>query len=252
MPSKTRQVEDLGAWAATTRKRVLAEGDDGLYLDKKIFSKLPDRMTSDEMILHVGWSSYQSWTTERVHWWGTKESFASLGLVIVACMLESRGMELEILHPDSGVRLLRIDTEWFEQLHEGAGLEVQPVGLQYMPDEELDEYPFSYPSVYRDFLPKLRIANRLDDLATIGEDKPRDCVIVDGNLQGTAQLAHLLLDLGQEGNRQAMVTLECEAGSRGVAPWSHEVRFYVPELPELAEHYPPGQMPDNPLESSGD
>lgn len=77
-------------------------------------------------------------------------------------------------------------------------------------------------------LPLLALTN-IDDCSVTDEDwRERDTLRQESSDIGTARLAELLLNAGCSWNSRSEYDLEGDAGFRGVAPLSAEIRLFLP------------------------
>lgn len=77
-------------------------------------------------------------------------------------------------------------------------------------------------------LPFFEFTNEDNCIATDEEWANRDTIYLSGTLAGTVRFAELLLNAGWQENTQLEIDLECEAGFRGVAPGSSEMKLVLP------------------------
>jgi hypothetical protein len=102
-----------------------------------------------------------------------------------------------------------------------------PFAFRYSPAEE-EQHPWLYECCTHD-LPMLALSNA-DDCVGPTEDqwRERDSVWICSSIPGTFRLAELLLNAGCSWNRVREYALEGDAGYRGVAPMSAELRIFLP------------------------
>lgn len=77
-------------------------------------------------------------------------------------------------------------------------------------------------------LPLLALTNLEEFVITDQQREARDTVFLDSSTAGTVRLAELLLNAGCSWNTVREFQLEGEAGFRGVAPLSAELRIALP------------------------
>ena len=107
------------------------------------------------------------------------------------------------------------------------GLELRPTSFCYAMSS-VSRHPWTESAPTPEELPWFKLTNLADDVLTDAQRAERDCLHGFGSLHGSARFARLLLDLSRPSNKALEVALECEAGFRGVAHASAEVRLWLP------------------------
>jgi hypothetical protein len=77
-------------------------------------------------------------------------------------------------------------------------------------------------------LPSFSLTNEADMVISEEDRASRDVLRGFGSIQGWGRFAKLLMDIGQSTDSVLEYALECEAGFRGVAPRSCEIRMWLP------------------------
>jgi len=159
-------------------------------------------------------------------WSGSPEGFAALGLAIVGVMLLRReSVTVHLTSSHSEIRSLSILQP--PDLDHRTGLEVHPTRFHYSMSE-IAKHPWTAYPPAPDELPWFKLTNAEDFVVTDEHWATRDRLHGFGSALGSARFARLLLDLSRPANGTFEVALECEAGFRGVAPASAEVRLWLP------------------------
>ena len=102
-----------------------------------------------------------------------------------------------------------------------------PFAFRYSP-AKVERFPWIRSSYSAGDLPLLALSNADDLVATAEHWNSRDTVFVESAVHGTVLLAELLLNAGCRWNPTAEYDLESEAGCRGVAPMSAELKLILP------------------------
>jgi hypothetical protein len=77
-------------------------------------------------------------------------------------------------------------------------------------------------------LPLLALSNEAECMVSDDEWRQRDTVFIESTTAGTVRLAELLLNASCPWNKVREYELEGDAGFRGVAPMSAELRLLLP------------------------
>ena len=166
-----------------------------------------------------------------------KRSSTTLGLLILATIFHAKpeAVDVELGHPASTARRIRIRSERDSLSEYGEGLGVTPAFFSYRPGP-VEKHPW-LADLPRDpwHLPHFEItdADELGPASGIGAKyyeamANRDTVLIDSSIQGQARFAELLLNAGLSDNEQSEFSLEVEGGYRGVAPLSAELTLWLP------------------------
>lgn len=178
------------------------------------------------MYIRHGSHTYTSLRVDGLHFLATADVYRSLGLWIVACLLEPDPGEfwLEIAHAVSEVRHVCVDTRYRGVDGGGQGLHTHPHAAIYYPGV-VTAFPLAGGSPP---FPHLLLTNRNDRLVSFGDGDKRDTVVGFGSDAGAWCFAEVLLNVSQPWNQRNEVSLEGPYGFGGVAPDSAEVRLWLP------------------------
>ncbi len=149
-----------------------------------------------------------------------------LGVFLLSCAFHQPDFVTLELPADSHIRNLI----YRSPLH---GLTETPVGLREVPSTfryfpgHVSKHPWLE---VRDVhaLPLLALTNLEEFVITDQQRHARDTVFLESSTAGTVRLAELLLNAGCSWNTVREFQLEGEAGFRGVAPLSAELRIALP------------------------
>lgn len=158
----------------------------------------------------------------------------ALGLHLLACAFHD---------PESSV--LRIRSEWSEvqrlvyrarwpEDDPPLGLVQRPASFRYVPSAS-KKHPWLQESDPAS-LPLLALSNENEVVLSDDEWHARDTVFVESGAVGTVRLAELLLNASCPGNTVREYELESDAGFRGVAPMSAELRLLLPGSDHWGAH----------------
>src|SRR5260370_9162131 len=189
----------------------------------------PATLSSDRIIIRKGRHEYNSWYLAESLWMSlSARKCRELGVFLLSCAFHGpvEDTTLTIGHPDSDIRMILIPAGKLTLADLPFGISMVPFALRYSPGEP-KRYPWMYDCCTHD-LPLLALSN-LDDCVG-GEEqwRGRDTVRIWASRPGTLRLAELLLDAGCSWNKVRDYALEGDAGYRGVAPMSAELRIFLP------------------------
>jgi len=203
-----------------------ADPDESIVFTPSDFPPLPESLGCDDLVIKHGFHDYDTWRVDYPQWSGSREGFAALGLAIVGVMLlRHESVTVYLTSSHSEIRSLTILQP--PALDHGTGLEVLPTRFHYSMSE-IARHPWTAYPPAPDELPWFKLTNAEDFVVTDQHRATRDRLHGFGGAPGSARFARLLLDLSRPANRIFEVALECEAGFRGVAPASAEVRLWLP------------------------
>jgi hypothetical protein len=216
----------LESWAYGPLQLLPEDPDESVVFTPADVPELPESLTCGDLVIKRGFHDYDTWRVDYPQWSGSPEVFGALGLATLGVMLLRR--ESVIIHLTSthsevkSVTILQPPA-----LDHGTGLEVHPTRFHYA-ISEVARHPWTAYPPAPDELPWFKLTNAEDFVVTDEHRAARDRLDGFGGAAGSARFARLLLDLSRPANRTFEVALECEAGFRGVAPASAEVRLWLP------------------------
>ena len=208
---------------------VLPRATDGSESFRFCASSVPDlpaALRTDAVVVTKGFRIVNGcWRAESLDVFADQTTLRGLGLIVLASLFmpTETSVEIELTHPATEVRRLRIYAPW-----SGPDLVLRPASYDYWPAKRsghpwVEEHPD--PSELPAFL-----LTTADETGGVSEDDwtHRDTVIGFGGAIATARLGSLLLDLGISDCGTDEVHLEGEAGFRGVGLLSAEVQLWLP------------------------
>jgi hypothetical protein len=188
----------------------------------------PSVLSTDQLVVTPGYHDYHpGFRIDRVDFAATKQTYASLGLLILAVLIhpEPEAVELQLTHPLSKVKKIVID---FAHPQHRRGLRSVPVSFEYAPREPTKHLEADQSDPF-ETLPELLLVDASGFAGTSEEQRlARDVLYIQGRAQGIALLAELLLNLSRAEHDVDEIALESEQGCRGVGPHSCEVSLWLP------------------------
>ena len=199
---------------------------DPVELLPAVLSKPPEVLATGDLVIERGCHDYDTWRVDYPQWSADKETYGSLGLAILSALLHHQPpITIELTSPRSQITTLVVQPPPTRDLD--TGLELAPRSLLYAV-EAVERHPWTSRFLSPYDLPWFKLTNRSDDVVTEQQRSERDCIHGLGSALATARFAKLLLDISRPSSQTLEVALECEAGFRGVAPASAEVRLWLP------------------------
>ena len=191
----------------------------------------PANLSSDRIVIRKGTHDYNSWYRADALWMelGPRKC-RELGVFLLACAFHGPGERatLTLDHPGSAIHRIVIERDQSDLDDCPLGLSTVPLALRYLP-AETKCHPWVGEDVSKYDLPRLALSNAGDCVGASVEDwHSRDTVWISARHPGTFRLAELLLNAGCSWNAVREYSLEGDAGYRGVAPMSAELRIFLP------------------------
>ena len=218
---------DLVQLASPVATKLPHDADSDFVLLAETLPSFPALMETEDLVIRRGSHNYGAWRIDYPQASATKSVYEALGVVTAAVLLKPELNEVTIrsTNPKSEVRELRIE---FSHSDHRIGLSQTPTRFEYWPSEAT-RHPWlhelvSNPADYPHFV----LNNSADVLATEEDWNTRDVLQGFGSARGTARMIQLFLDMSRQSTETTEIALECEAGFRGVAPASAEIRFWLP------------------------
>jgi len=189
---------------------------------------LPASMRTDRLVIEKTYHAYDSFfRRDALHLHASKSTYRQFA-VLIASVLFSRDMGQVVLlldHPASAIRRIVVRTSAHGGA-EGPGFHSRPFALNYCPGN-VSKHPFGDAMAPHD-LPAFLLTNEAECVTQEADWERRDTVIGFGSDVGMAHLIELLLDASRSSSPVDECALEGEGGFRGVAPFSCEVRLWLP------------------------
>ncbi|HEY3254572.1 MAG TPA: hypothetical protein VGJ91_11510 [Polyangiaceae bacterium] len=186
----------------------------------------PPLLTSDRVHFRKILRAYNGWyRVDHLALYVAEQACRDLGLFLLACAFHDPEQSvLELSNAWGEIRRVVYRAQWPED-DPPFGLVQRPTTFRYSPT-----ITKKHPWNERDLssLPLLALSNESECVVTEEEFRQRDTVFVESTTAGTVRLAELLLNAGCPWNKVREYELEGDAGFRGVAPLSAELRVLLP------------------------
>jgi len=200
----------------------------------------PARLTSSRVHIRKIARSYNGWhRVDNLALYVDEQACRDLGLFLLACTFHDPEQSvLELSSAWSEVRRIVYRAQWPEN-DPPVGLVQRPTTFRYFPSVT-KKHPWLQEREISN-LPLLALSNETECILNDDEWLRRDTVFVESSTEGTVRLAELLMNAGCSWNKVREYELEGDAGFRGVAPMSAELRILLPGSdhwrahPELAQ-----------------
>jgi hypothetical protein len=189
----------------------------------------PVSLTSDRIVIRKGVHYYNScYRADGLETFLSAQTSRELGLFLLACGFHGPGetTTLTLSHPESDIRRIVVTADEVTLADLPTGLSMKPFALQYFV-AETEEHPWLHDCCSHD-LPRFALSNAHNSIATDEQWRARDTIWIEGFSRGEFRFAELLLNAGCSWNTVREYSLEGDAGYRGVAPMSAELRIFLP------------------------
>ncbi len=211
------------------------KNDNSIDIKRSMFLKIPQKMTSKNIIITKGFADYNSYyRIDRLIFFTQKATLKSLGLLIFYSIFKSnKTITLKLINEHSEIKNIKIDPynsnsiDIYDNRKFSVEINCNLNYFSYRP-QILHRYPWFYfqDSVFD--LPTFFLTNFQECIASETDYKKRDTIVISCSIKGMLRLGTLLLDLSNIHQKQNEYYLECEYGYKGVAPGSAEVKFCLP------------------------
>jgi hypothetical protein len=190
----------------------------------------PADLSSDRIIFRKFAHDYNGWYRADTLWmYLSPHKCRELAVFLLACAFHrpAKTITLTISHPESAIHRIVIPVAKLTLENCPVGISWVPFALRYFPTET-QKHPWIDRCCPHD-LPLLALTNAEDSVGPTEDDwRARDTVRISASDPGTIELAELLLNAGCSWNQVREYQLEGDAGFRGVAPMSAELRIFLP------------------------
>jgi hypothetical protein len=189
----------------------------------------PAELHTDLIVVRRGSHGYNSWYRADTLWiYLDRPKARQLGVFLLSCMFHrlERPASLLLANPESQIRRIVVPAHRSEADEPPVGLDIMPMSFRYYPSQP-EKHPWLGETDIAN-LPLLALTNIDDCIVTDEEWAERDTIRQESSHLGTVRLAELLLNAGCSWNRRSEYDLEGDAGFRGVAPLSAEVKLLLP------------------------
>ena len=220
--------DDLGRLAANQLQQLptKVDGNHEFEFTSESVPDVPDVLRCDSIVITKGFRTVNGcWRADSLQIYASRSTMRALGLLAMSALFFPKGrtVDVSLSHAASEIKLLRIGAPWADPF-----FVTQPVSYTYLPEIPQRHPWYRHHPEPRD-LPAFLLTDR-DELGGVTDEDwdARDTVVGFGSAEGTAQLAALLLDIGNPRCVPDEFQLEGESGFRGVAPLSAEVSLWLP------------------------
>jgi hypothetical protein len=189
----------------------------------------PVSLSTDRIIIRKAEHSYNSChRTDGLWIFLNPRTCRELGLFLLACGFHgpAETTTLILSHPESDIRRIVVRAGRLTLAELPSGLSMKPFALLYFV-AETEKHPWLRDCCAHD-LPLFALSNAENCIATEEEWRDRDTIWIEWFSRGEFRFAELLLNAGCSWNSVREYELEGDAGFRGVAPMSAEVRIFLP------------------------
>jgi hypothetical protein len=195
----------------------------------------PARVTSDHVRFRKIARGYNGWhRVDSLALYVDEPACRDLGLFLLACAFhDPEHSVLELGNTWSEVRRVVYRARWPDD-DPPIGLVLRPTTFRYFPSVT-KKHPWLQEKDISS-LPLLALSNETECILNDDEWRQRDTVFVESSTAGTVRLAELLLNAACSWNKVREYELESDAGFRGVAPMSAELRLFLPGSDHLRAH----------------
>ena len=187
----------------------------------------PAELTSERVHFRKIARDYNGWhRVDHLALYVDEPACRKLGLFLLACAFHDPEQSvLELSSSWSEVRRIVYRARWPHD-DPPVGLVQRPSTFRYFP-AVTKKHPWLWENDTSS-LPLLALSNKTECVLTDDEWRARDTVFIESTIVGTVRLAELLLNASCTWNNVREYELEGDAGFRGVAPMSAELRLLLP------------------------
>jgi hypothetical protein len=184
----------------------------------------PPVLVTHRLAIFKGQADYNGWyRVERLLIYLEPRVSRELALYLLACVFhDPERSDLVLSDPHSEIRRIVYRSHAGKPEDPPIGLALAPSTFRYSPSATF-KHPWLAEADVQS-LPLLALSNEEETL----DSARRDTIFVESSVVGTVRLAELLLNAGCSWNPIREYDLECDAGFRGVAPMSAEVKLVLP------------------------
>jgi len=206
----------------------------------------PPELSSERVHFRKIGRDYNGWhRVDSLALYLDERSCRALGLLLFACAFHDPLQQVIHLNSKwSEIRQLVYRARWPVD-DPPVGLVQRPATFRYLPGGT-KKHPWLGESDVSS-LPLLALSNEAEIVLTDEEWRQRDTVFIESTTVGTLRLAELLLNASCPWNSVREYELEGDAGFRGVAPMSAELRLLLPGSDHWKAHPELQRYPEAPI-----
>jgi hypothetical protein len=189
----------------------------------------PASLSTDRIVIRKAEHHYNScYRADGLWLYLNPRTCREFGLFLLACGFHgpAETTTLTLSHPESDIRRIVITADRVTLADLPSGLSMKPFALLYFV-AETERHPWLHDCCVHD-LPFFALSNAQNSIATDEDWRTRDTIWIEGFSRGEFRFAELLLNAGCSWNTVREYQLEGDAGFRGVAPMSAELRIFLP------------------------
>jgi hypothetical protein len=188
----------------------------------------PRTLVTHRLAIFKGQADYNGWyRVDRLLIYLDPRVSRELALYLLACVFhDPERSDLVLSDPHSEIKRIVYRSHAGKPDNPPVGLSLAPTTFRYFPSATA-KHPWPA-EVDIQSLPLLALSNEQESFDSETERARRDTIFVESSVIGTVRLAELLLNAGCSWNPIREYDLECDAGFRGVAPMSAEVKLVLP------------------------
>jgi hypothetical protein len=204
-----------------------AEAESDFLFERHVLPVPATKMATTRVVFRKSYHDYNGWyradsLTLFLHPGAARE----LGSFLLSCAFHQPDIVTLELPANSHIRNLVYRSPLHGAAEAPVGLREIPATFRYFPGR-VSKHPWlDVRDVHA--LPLIALSNLDEFIITDQQRDARDTVFVESSTAGTVRLAELLLNAGCSWNTVLEFQLEGEAGFRGVAPLSAELRIALP------------------------
>jgi hypothetical protein len=205
-------------------------GDGRFVFHHQVLPVPPSSLSTDRIVIRKDHHIYNDcYRADGLQMCLSPRTCRELGLFLLACGFHGpmETTTLTLSHPESEIRRIVIETDPVTLDDPPSGLSMKPFALVYVVAER-EKHPWVHDCCTHD-LPLFALTNADNSIVGTDDDwRNRDTVWITRFSRGEFRFAELLLDAGCSWNPIREYELEGDAGFRGVAPMSAELRIFLP------------------------
>jgi hypothetical protein len=186
-------------------------------------------LETDALVIRRGLHDYGSYRVDYPQWYADKRAYGSLGILILAAQFRAPGGDITVHlnHARSEITRLVVRSDAPAYTYALPELKIEPIAFEYSPSV-VRRHPWSFDDLHPDDLPFFDLTNEREVAVEDEERAARDVLRGFGSIVQSLRFAALLLDVSRPDNTATEIALEGDAGFRGVARASAEVRLWLP------------------------
>ena len=189
----------------------------------------PASLRTDRLVVETNYHAYDDHTRrDALAFHASKATYRNLAVLTASVLFCPTDVEVTLFveHPESAIRRIVVRQDSHREAPRGSGFHSLPHRLNYYP-APVTKHPWDDERNVWD-LPAFLLTDASEGPSRESDWDKRDTVIGFGSDRGSALLIELLLDASRSSSHADEFELEGEGGFRGVAPFSAEVRLWLP------------------------